>query len=299
MATDQGTSTLAVSQAAAFDPVRYLEEVNPSSLIARCTHHGEPLAQVTNARPRSGTRVGRVCAGGTKLQHKQALASLVRPFVTTGTPFSDWAFGVRAIFYVQTHQRKDVDNMLKVVVDAMKKLVFEDDRQVKEMMGWSLFDGVRPRTEFTVYRLHPIDRESGTCVRCGKPFRLYASWKHRTHCSRACYSLASSRAVELDCTHCGRSFLRKPSGVSDSESGQHFCSRACKGKHSRRRENCDICGAKIERPNSWARPGQVRNFCSVECYRVAPAAPRSKLSPVRLTAIANKGWETRRKKAAT
>lgn len=280
-----------------FDPGRYLDEIPSGHLIARCIHPGEPIAKVSNGKPRSGARSGRLCAAGTMEQHKQAIAALVAPAVA-GKPDSEWAFGVRAVFYVQTHQRKDVDNMLKVVVDALKRLVFDDDCQVKEMMGWSLLDCENPRTEFLVYRIQRIDRESGVCVRCGTAFRKYKSWKSRLYCSQACYFLRSLRGVELSCTHCDRKFVRRPACVRDTTSGQHFCSRACKGKYSRRRENCDICGKAIQRPNSWARAGQVRNFCSRECFQMAPTPARSAIPAERLTEIANKGWETRRRKVS-
>ncbi len=275
-----------------FEPGRYLAEVPLERLVVRDTHYGEP---VPKQRPRLG-RNGRVYTPGSTKDHQRELADLVRSRLVGAEPDGEWAYGIRAVFYVQTHQRKDVDNMLKTVLDAMNRLIFCDDSQVKELMGWSVYDGESPRTEFVVYRLHPICRESGTCNVCGKRFRLYKSWRMRVYCSRKCYMVSTMRSAAFNCTHCGREFIRKRSVEKKSKTGDHFCSVACKGKHSRRRAKCDVCGNAINRPNSWSRPGQVKNYCSQVCYHAGPKPSRVKpLTTEELRAIAKKGWETRRK----
>jgi Holliday junction resolvase RusA-like endonuclease len=295
MATAQGTDALASPQVAPFNPTRYLDEVTAENVVARCVHLGEPIAKLSPRRARSGARAGGKCAPGATKQHRQALAALVAPAIQ-GTPDGEWAFGVRAVFYVQTHHRKDVDNMLKVVVDAMKRLVFDDDCQVKEMMAWSILDCERPRTEFVVYRIHKIEREKGVCVRCGAAFRRYRSWKARLYCSRRCNTIALTSSVEVPCAHCGKTLLREPAEVAKNKGGEFFCSGACIGLRKRRAANCATCGALISRPLSFAKPGQATFYCSVACRSVKQVGRKLPLSPEALSDRVRRAWETRRAK---
>lgn len=47
-------------------------------------------------------------------------------------------------------------------------------------------------------------------------------------CSRMCGSILKGSAVELDCAHCGSTFVRALSKLNNSKSGKYFCCRECK-----------------------------------------------------------------------
>lgn len=292
MAIEQGTPAPAELQAT--DPRRYLQEIPQSQVVARCVHHGEPVAKVAATRPRIASRSGRAYRPGSVKDHKRTLAAIIRPQLAAGEPDCDWAYGIRAIFYVQTHQRKDVDNMLCVVQNALNRLAFNDDSQVKELMGWSVLDCQNPRTEFVVYRIQKIARETGSCIQCGATFRRYRSWKARLYCSRKCNAKAVSSAVEVPCAHCGKQLLRVPAEIEKNKGGEFFCSGACIGKHKRRETNCAHCGAAISRPNSWTKKAQTLFYCNRSCQAAAQVGRKLNVSPERLSDRSRRAWITRR-----
>jgi len=281
------------SPPASFDPSPYLAEVSSDRVLVRATHTGEPIPK---ARARYSRRSGRMFTPGETKDHQEELANIARSQIGAAEPDGDWAFGIRAVFYVQTHHRKDVDNMLKAVLDAMNKIVFRDDMQVKEIMGWSVMDCERPRTEFVVYRLHKIDRESGICCQCGAPFRRYKSWRHRLFCSRACAALKAQRSVQVPCAGCGKLVLREPNQV-ERVKFESFCSPACRSVNTRLRANCSHCNKPISRPASLAKKDQTRFFCSPVCTAAARVGTTRSTSPEALREAARKGWATRRAKA--
>lgn len=275
------------------DPVTHLAAVPADITVLRCTHEGEPIAK---QRPRMGRR-GHIYTPGSTRDHQRAIALLARSQLAAGhTPDVDYTFGVRAVFYVQTYQRKDVDNMLKAVLDSLNKLVFADDCQVKELMGWSVVDAERPRTEFVVYRLSKIDRVGGVCVQCGNPFRRYKSWAARVYCSRACNTKAVTQAVDVPCAQCGKRLLRLPSIIEKNKGGEFFCSGACLGKKKRLHTACNVCGKAISRPKSFRKSGQTRFYCSMDCRAIGRIGSKRNISPEQLGLIAQKGWETRRRR---
>lgn len=287
MATAEGTPVKVAQQGDRFDPTRYLAEPPPDCVVVREIHVGEPIAK---QRARLG-RQGRVYTPGSTKDHQGQLAALATAHTIGTEPDAVWAYGIRAVFYVQTHQRKDVDNMLKTVLDAMNRIVFKDDSQVKELMGWSVLDMETPRTEFVVYRMHKIERAKGRCVRCGKEFRQYRSWKARLYCSRACNTIANRKGVEVTCEHCGRKFVRIPSQLIYD---RVYCSHSCKSLANRREMNCCVCSAAISRPTSWSRPDQTRFFCSKECTRTGRTGERQNMTAEAKRASILKGWATKK-----
>jgi Holliday junction resolvase RusA-like endonuclease len=105
-------------------------------------------------------------------------------------------FSLRAAFYLGTNQARDVDNMLKLVSDALKGIVWEDDRQVAEVFGFKT-PADRPeeaRTEIAVIRLPgAMPYTFGNCIMCHRAYRTYPSWKYRQCCSRLCWGLSIRR----------------------------------------------------------------------------------------------------------
>ena len=63
-------------------------------------------------------------------------------------------FRVDAAFWVSDRRRRDIDNLLKLVLDALNKgVAWHDDFQVVEIHATRQSDLEHPRTEVTVGRL--------------------------------------------------------------------------------------------------------------------------------------------------
>jgi Holliday junction resolvase RusA-like endonuclease len=61
---------------------------------------------------------------------------------------------VDVTFYLATRRRKDLDNLVKLVLDALNKEAFRDDSQVVEINARKIFsDKDRARTEVTLTEL--------------------------------------------------------------------------------------------------------------------------------------------------
>jgi Holliday junction resolvase RusA-like endonuclease len=61
--------------------------------------------------------------------------------------------GVRIFFYRKSRVHRDVDNMAKLVLDALNKLAWNDDSQIDELILWRTDDKENPRAEVLVYVL--------------------------------------------------------------------------------------------------------------------------------------------------
>jgi len=74
--------------------------------------------------------------------------------------------GLAVEFYCATKRRTDGDNMLKLVTDALNKLVYVDDAQIEE---WYCrvhrkVDGEEPRSEIFIYTLDEPGPEQATLL---------------------------------------------------------------------------------------------------------------------------------------
>lgn len=100
---------------------------------------------------------------------------------------------VGAIFYRPNHQRIDVDNMLKLVLDAGTKAgLWVDDAQITALLGVVEYDKENPRTVLVVAEHRSsLDRSPSrleqVCERCGKTFKNPDKKKNRRFCSLACH----------------------------------------------------------------------------------------------------------------
>lgn len=170
-------------------------------------------------------------------------------------------FGVVCVFYCGTRQRRDVDNMVKLVLDGLNETAWKDDNQVLEIVGRKTFvPKAEARTEVTVYRIGAMDYLSKACEHCGESFRTWESLKDVTRfCSATCRSAARLAARQTVCDQCGTVFARH--GESH---GTRFCSRACKTAASYVELICEGCGSTFMQRKSHKR---VHHFCSPECRR--------------------------------
>jgi Holliday junction resolvase RusA-like endonuclease len=59
--------------------------------------------------------------------------------------------GMRIDFHLGTRRRKDIDNMQKLVMDALNKVAYEDDWQIAELTSRRHYDKGNPRTEVSIW----------------------------------------------------------------------------------------------------------------------------------------------------
>lgn len=256
----------------AINLVTYPTRLSHVRIVAHCTVPGNPGVK---GRPRFVKATGEVYTPKStkRLEHdigwivKQAQRELVVDDAS--------AFGLRLVFYVRDGQRKDIDNMAKVVFDGITGIVWDDDCQVREMMVWSVEDAIHPRTEILIYKLGFEAKTFHTCEVCHQRFRVYPSWTDRRYCSRKCSSFAQRNRILRSCAQCGTLLEYISSYVN--KLGHYFCSATCTQAHRTQQLTCAQCQTPFRRPNSWVRKGQ-NSFCSAVCrdhywkeHRVSPA----------------------------
>lgn len=54
------------------------------------------------------------------------------------------------IFFFGNKRKNDIDNQIKIILDAAEGILFEDDSQVKELHIYKKYDKENPRTEILV-----------------------------------------------------------------------------------------------------------------------------------------------------
>jgi Holliday junction resolvase RusA-like endonuclease len=64
-------------------------------------------------------------------------------------------YAVRLTFHCRREGRGDVDNRTKTVLDALNKIVWDDDRQIDELHALIVHRATNPRTEIEIYRKRP------------------------------------------------------------------------------------------------------------------------------------------------
>ena len=107
------------------------------------------------------------------------------------------SLALAAIFYRATHQRIDVDNMLKLVLDAgTQARAWLDDCQIVTIIGRTEYDKADPRTEValmpTVSTMDKAKIIERTCEECGAEFKLTSRARYHDDpnvgrfCKRAC-----------------------------------------------------------------------------------------------------------------
>jgi len=163
------------------------KKIGQSRIRVHCTIEGEPISK---QRPRmSKAKSGRVYTPRQTREAEEWIGWQIKAAYRELLLDSDTAFGVRVLFYQSDQQRRDLDNMIKLILDACTGLVWQDDSQVWEIIG-HVFRGTGgdPKTELCVYSLGCLNYDTDVCLVCGKRFRTYESWRrqNRRYCSRAC-----------------------------------------------------------------------------------------------------------------
>ncbi len=211
--------------AAAF--VLHRELLDPP-VVARFTVPGEPMSKARARFTHYGGKPGAYTPEATKAA-EQRMAWAFRQAAPGHVDDGATRYGVMALFFHGTRQRRDVDNMLKLVCDGLNGIAWRDDSQVDEVSARRGNDvPENARTEVLIYSLGKRLAPTRNCTRCGRPYPYYASQKVRTTCSAACTWADSRAARERNCERCGAAFT-----AEKSTSKQRFCSRDC-GNAARR-----------------------------------------------------------------
>jgi Holliday junction resolvase RusA-like endonuclease/endogenous inhibitor of DNA gyrase (YacG/DUF329 family) len=225
-------------------------EITDLTVVARITIDGEPQSK---ARPRwNGHNTYTPARTVAAEQNIAAEFTRRRPGYR---PRGDIAFGVVGLFFAYTRQRRDVDNMLKLICDALNDVAWVDDSQVLEITGRKDYVDQKDhaRTEILIYELPAPSRLTIPCAGCGAPMQTYRSWSGiRRFCSSDCRKKLA--APSPPCATCGR-----PVGSKHRK----FCSKECRSRGGRISVTCEQCGAGFDRFKSWAKNG--RPFCTDEC----------------------------------
>lgn len=88
------------------------------------------------------------------LQYKKQVGWIARSHMQ-GEPIEGDA-GVRLTLYIHGRNHGDIDNLFKGVTDALNKIVYKDDRQIKRMESKIIpCDKTNERAEVEVYELTP------------------------------------------------------------------------------------------------------------------------------------------------
>lgn len=173
-------------------------------------------------------------------------------------PSAEAGYRVDAKFHAATRQRRDVDNMLKLILDALNKYAWADDTQVLEIHARKDLVALGDeRTEVTIYSLPPLLGLQATCRTCGQSFRTYPS-QAQQWCSIPCRTKSRLDARRRTCKGCSEIFDPGP-----RYKGRAYCTLECKKAHLTVDMVCIQCSTTYNRPQSWASNGHA--LCSVAC----------------------------------
>jgi crossover junction endodeoxyribonuclease RusA len=239
-----------------------MREMVPVTVVARFTLEGEPASK---QRPRfTQNKNGSVYTPEKTRTMEDRVGWAFRQVAGPQRLDPSQGFGVYVAFFCSSGQRRDVDNMIKLVLDGLNGVAWLDDSQVTEISAKVGRWQPSPRTEVVIYRTAVVVPPPTACENCGRMIKTYPSRPRRW--SNACATIA--RTVGMTCPQCGAEFRVKPDSANR---GQRHCSTACRRAAAQAELvhlTCAGCGKGFTlRPSEHAaRPG--RAYCTVACRRV-------------------------------
>lgn len=167
------------------------------------------------------------------VQAQRLVALMYRQAARGGRPDDEHEFMVDALFVSERLHRRDVDNMMKLVMDALNKLAWKDDSQVAEIRARKQFSEAAgsARTEVRIYQLGPIPGRRSTCGHCEREYATNESSQKRgrKYCSNECMQAArikNSKSSTVSCAYCEKPFLVQPSRIKAGVG--RYCSQPCR-----------------------------------------------------------------------
>lgn len=241
----------------------------PAAIIVNFTIPGEPVSKA-RARFTNYKSPGRMYTPEKTRNAEKLVALQFRSQKGPHTLDPEITYGIIATFHNGTRQRRDVDNMLKLLLDALNGVAWVDDNQVTEVAGRKTFGNKHDaRTEVTIYETGVMNHPTRKCHQCGQAFRTYASTTAKVFCSNEC-RLERRRLARLrTCEHCEKTW------DPGSASAARFCSMACRQSFGKVPVDCTQCGKRFYRPS---RRNSDVNYCTAECIAKARNARRVKIA---------------------
>jgi Holliday junction resolvase RusA-like endonuclease len=111
--------------------------------------HGEPMSK---QRPRFNPKSGRAY---TPAQTRNSEREISERYVETNAGVFEGAIGIEIQFFMGTKRRKDIDNLVKTVLDALNGIAFTDDHLVHVLSAVKFFS--TPDKARTVVKIFQID----------------------------------------------------------------------------------------------------------------------------------------------
>ena len=134
------------------------------TLIAEFSVPGEP---VSKARARF-TRQGRTYTPEKTKTGEERMARAFRAACKSTPTDPEIAYRVEAHFLNGTRQRRDIDNMTKLILDGLNGVAWVDDNQVTELEARkSYVPAADARTDVRVFEVGRLDPPKAPCIRCG------------------------------------------------------------------------------------------------------------------------------------
>jgi len=190
--------------------------------VCRVSLIGEPRSK---GRPRLAA--GRVHTDRKTARAEEAIRRQL--LVAKVKPDADHLLGVEVTFRAGSGQRRDLDNQIKLLLDACNGYVWRDDFQVIELHAKSIRKSSDVGTELTVRRLQRYTRD---CATCGVNIGSDPGWKKR-FCSRPCYDKWQRRDGKYSpCTKCNEPVYQSPTNVG-VRGRKPWCNK-CRGTKSAR-----------------------------------------------------------------
>jgi len=104
------------------------------------------VAPVVKGRPRLGK--GRTFTPQKTRDYEALIAQLIAPHVAQKNLTDD--LFVYARFHMATQRRRDLDNLVKALLDGFNDVVYADDKQVVEVHAYVVLGSDRPRTDVVI-----------------------------------------------------------------------------------------------------------------------------------------------------
>lgn len=256
------------------DSIFITSDLETQELIAEFTIPGEPISKARARFTKRGSKTVAYTPQKTKDGESAVKAAFLSVTNKIGTDTNE-AYAVRAHFYNGTRQRRDVDNMVKLILDGLNEVAWVDDNQVLEIAARKSFvTKAEARTTVQVFRIGDMNFPSKACLKCGTKFRTYDSWDTphgKKYCKPECFYTHSVEKRTRTCKHCGDEFQ-----AWGETSETIYCSVNCMSLNKRVTKTCVGCGDEFTTQKCHA---SKILYCSTECNVAAAKKRRSTRFP--------------------